>query len=163
MPSPTWAVAKYFHGFKPHCANIAQTLNQALISLYVQLAHQHRPHTRKNRKRLNDPCPYTWEKLVTPAWDSVIVGMRLSAFFIGRACDAGLVGVLREVPDAIEKGLGPSAVYLKSEAAPHSYLKSLLWIEPQIRHLFPSTFNLPQVRRCAALKPQITLMELTPE
>ena len=63
---------------------------------------------------MSDPCPSTWEKLVTPAWDLVIVGMRLSAFYIGRACDAGLVGVLRKVPDAIEKGLGPSAVYLKS-------------------------------------------------
>jgi hypothetical protein len=91
----------------------------------------------KNRKRLSDPCPYTWEKLATPAWDLVIVGMRLSAFYIGRACDAGLVGVLREVPDAIEKGLGPSAVYLKSEAAPHSYPYHCYESNPKFGTNFP--------------------------
>ena len=46
--------------------------------------------------------------------------MRLSVVFIGRACDAELVRVLDVVPGAVEKELGPSAVCLKSEAAPHS-------------------------------------------
>ena len=50
----------------------------------------------------------------------MVMGMRFSVVFIGRACVAGLVGVLHEVPGAIEKELGPSAVCLKSEAASHS-------------------------------------------
>ena len=57
-----------------------------------------------------------------PAWGVglMVMGMRFSVVFIGRACVAGLVGVLHEVPGAIEKELGPSAVCLKSEAASHS-------------------------------------------
>ena len=48
------------------------------------------------------------------------VGMRLWVIFIGRACAAGLVVVLNEVPGAIEKELGPSPMHLESEAVPHS-------------------------------------------
>ena len=57
-----------------------------------------------------------------PAWGMglMVMVMRFSVVFIGRACVAGLVGVLHEVPGAIEKELGPSAVCLKSEAASHS-------------------------------------------
>ena len=57
-----------------------------------------------------------------PAWGVglVVMCMRFSVVFIGRACVAGLVGVLHEVSGAIEKELGPSAVCLKSEAASHS-------------------------------------------
>ena len=50
----------------------------------------------------------------------VVVGMRLRVIFIGRACVAGLVGVLHKVPGVIEKKLGPSAMYPESEAVPHS-------------------------------------------
>ena len=50
----------------------------------------------------------------------MVAGMRLSVVFIGHECVAGLVRVLDEVTGAVEKELGPSAVYLKSEAAPHS-------------------------------------------
>ena len=50
----------------------------------------------------------------------VVVGMRLRAISIGRACVAGMVGVLHEVPGAVEKELGPSAMYPESEAVPHS-------------------------------------------
>ena len=57
-----------------------------------------------------------------PAWGVglVVMCMRFSVVFIGRACVAGLVGVLDEVPSAVEEKLCPSAVYLESEAAPHS-------------------------------------------
>ena len=56
------------------------------------------------------------------AWEVglVVAGTRLSVVFIGRACVAGLVGVLHKVPGAVEKKPGPSALYLKSEASPHS-------------------------------------------
>ena len=37
-----------------------------------------------------------------------------------RACVAGLVGVLHKVIGAVEKELGPSAVFLRSEATSHS-------------------------------------------
>ena len=49
-----------------------------------------------------------------PAWGVglVVMCMRFSVVFIGRACVAGLVGVLHKVPGAVEKKLGPSAVYL---------------------------------------------------
>ena len=50
----------------------------------------------------------------------MVKGMCFSVVFIGRACVAGLVGVLHKVPGAVEKELGPSAVCLKSEAASHS-------------------------------------------
>ena len=50
----------------------------------------------------------------------MIMGMRFSVFFVGRARVAGLIGVLQKVPGAVEKELGPSAVCLKSEAASHS-------------------------------------------
>ena len=50
----------------------------------------------------------------------MVVGMRLRVISIGRACVAGLVGVLHEVPGVIEKELGPSAVYPESEATSHS-------------------------------------------
>ena len=46
--------------------------------------------------------------------------MRLRVISIGRACVAGLVGVLHEVPDVVEKELDPSTMYPESEAVPHS-------------------------------------------
>ena len=46
--------------------------------------------------------------------------MRLRVISIGRACVAGLVGVLHEVPGVIEKELGPSAIFSESKAVPHS-------------------------------------------
>ena len=50
----------------------------------------------------------------------MVMGMRFSVVFIGRARVAGLVGVLHKVAGAVEKEFGPSAVCLKSEAASHS-------------------------------------------
>ena len=50
----------------------------------------------------------------------VVVGMRLRAISIGRACVAGLVGVLHEVPGVVEKELDPFAMYPESEAVPYS-------------------------------------------
>ena len=50
----------------------------------------------------------------------MVVSTCLSAVFIGRACVAGVVGVLGEVTGAIKKKLGPSAVYFESETGPHS-------------------------------------------
>ena len=50
----------------------------------------------------------------------MIIGMRFSVFFIGRARVAGLVGVLQKVAGAVEKEFGPSAVCFKAEAASHS-------------------------------------------
>jgi hypothetical protein len=49
-----------------------------------------------------------------PTWGMglMVMCIRFSVVFIGRACVAGLVGVLHEVPGSIEKELGPSAVCL---------------------------------------------------
>ena len=44
-----------------------------------------------------------------PAWgvDLMVMFIRFSVVFIGRACVAGLVGVFHEVPGAIEKECPP--------------------------------------------------------
>ena len=53
----------------------------------------------------------------------MVVGTCLRVIFIGRACVAGLVGVLHEVPGVIEMELGPSVMFPESEPAPHSLEK----------------------------------------
>lgn len=50
----------------------------------------------------------------------MVVAMCLGVDLVGHVCVAGLVEVLDEVPGAVEKELGSSAVCVESEAAPYS-------------------------------------------